>query len=356
MMVRMKDKGIREREKGNNAEVGVSARRPFACGAWSFFRLLGSLRRSFAGDRRSPAVGPELPTACSYQRLRRVVLTDEVGRTLFHEYAGHRASARGEEEIGWVLLGIRDVDEALVLATLPAGSHRSAGVAHVKFNSSAQALGSRIVRQWDKRLSMLGVVHTHPGSLRHPSDGDYQGDSLWVGRLRGGEGIFGIGTADGPGSNGVLVGNQPQRHVQAFGKLLLSWYALGEGDRQYRPIDVQLTLGPDLALRLHDLWTTIETFAEPLERLCRQQAGVSFDVGPGQRGSSLAVSLKLAEPKTALRIVLENTEAALYWEHGQELMAIDMPADQLDRSVYLALAELAGRDVDSPLSKGERGE
>jgi hypothetical protein len=325
---------------------------PVSFGASRFFRLLGSLRRSFDGDRRLP--GPEaiLPALSSYQPLRRLVLTDEVGRTLFQEYGGHRAGARGEEEIGWVLLGIREVDEAVVLATLPAGSQRSAGVAHVKFNSTAQALGSRIVRQWDKRLTMLGVVHTHPGSLRHPSDGDYQGDSLWVGRLRGGEGIFGIGTADGPPSNGVLVGNQPQRHVQAFGKLLLSWYALGEGDRKYRPLEVQLTLGPDLALRLHDVWTTIEAFAEPLERLCRQQAGVSFDVVPGRSATSLVVSFKLAEPKTALRIVLKGTEAALYWEHGQELHGIDMPADELDRSVYLALAELAGRDVDSLLPKG----
>src|SRR5439155_25164949 len=130
---------------------------------------------------------------------------------------------------------------------------------------------SCIVRQWDRRLTMLGVVHTHPGSLRHPSDGDYHGDSAWVGRLRGGEGVFGIGTADGPTTAGPLVGQQPRPHVQALGSLLMSWYALSQEDHSYRPVDCQLTLGPDLALPLHAIWLTLEWFAEPLERLYRQQ-------------------------------------------------------------------------------------
>ena len=107
-------------------------------------------------------------------------MTDQVCRTLFEEFGEHRRSQRGEEEIGWVLLGVREEADALVMATLPAGAHRSAGVAHVRFNSDGQALASRIVRQWDRRLSMVGVVHTHPGSLRHPSEGDYQGAREWL--------------------------------------------------------------------------------------------------------------------------------------------------------------------------------
>ena len=65
-----------------------------------------------------PAPGPPV----RYDRLRRVVLTDEVGRTLFEEYAAHRATDRGAEEIGWQLLGLRGPDEAVALATLPAES------------------------------------------------------------------------------------------------------------------------------------------------------------------------------------------------------------------------------------------
>ena len=116
------------------------------------------------------------------------------------------------------MLGRRDATEAIVLATLPAGSLSDAGVAHIRFNSTGQALASRIVRQHDKRLAILGVVHTHPGSLRHPSDGDLRGDREWVRKLRRSEGVFGIGTADGSPTKGSMVAYQPRPHVQCMGQ------------------------------------------------------------------------------------------------------------------------------------------
>jgi proteasome lid subunit RPN8/RPN11 len=268
-------------------------------------------------------------------------LTDEVGRTLFEEYAEHRKGSRGEEETGWVLLGWREANEAVVLATLPAGAERDAGVTHVQFNGNGQALASRIVRQVDRRLSIVGVVHTHPGSLRHPSDGDYEGDSVWVGQLRGGEGIFGIGTADGKAVAGRLVAQQPRPHVQMMGELCLSWYTLRHGSRRYRPIPVELTLGPDLARPLHSIWPTIETHAERLDRLCRQQARVVFDVVPHGGGPALAATIKLAEPDQQLRIVLHTKEVAYYLVRGDELLAVDCPEPRVDRGVYLLLASLA---------------
>ncbi|HZT82363.1 MAG TPA: Mov34/MPN/PAD-1 family protein, partial [Gemmataceae bacterium] len=208
--------------------------------------LLGELNRSLLRPRRlaPPGRPPAPPPGERYLPLERVVLTDGVGRTLFEEYAAHRAEARGEEETGWVLLGLRERTRAVVLATLPAGAHREASVAHVRFNSTGQALGSRIVRQNDKRLTILGVVHTHPGSLRHPSDGDFRGDSQWVRHLRGGEGVFGIGTADGDGTADGLFAQQPRPHVQCLGELCLSWYSLRDGEPAYRPLPVGLTLGP----------------------------------------------------------------------------------------------------------------
>src|SRR5207244_12506053 len=110
-------------------------------------------------------------------------------RTRCEEYAGLRQTDSGDEETGWILLGLRERDEAIALATLPAGTLSDTGVAHVRFNSLAQEIGSRIVRKQDRRLKILGVVHTHPGSLRHPSGGDYPGDSVWVRPLRGAPGI-----------------------------------------------------------------------------------------------------------------------------------------------------------------------
>jgi proteasome lid subunit RPN8/RPN11 len=178
-------------------------------------RFLSDLGRAWVRERnpviRFPAKSAR--AAARQQSLRRLTLTDGVSRTLFEEYASHRRSHRGDEETGWTLLGLRDGDEAIILATLPAGAHCSAGVAHVQFNSSAQALGSRILRQHDRRLTMLGVVHTHPGSLRHPSDGDYQGDSQWVRVLRGCEGVFGIGTVDRRGRDDRMFARQPHAHV-----------------------------------------------------------------------------------------------------------------------------------------------
>jgi hypothetical protein len=190
---------------------------------------------------------------------------------------------------------------------------------------------------------MLGVVHTHPGSLRHPSDGDFRGDSLWVGQLRGGEGVFGIGTADGKAAKGPAVARQPHKHQQALGELCLSWFALGEGDSRYRQLPVQLTIGPDLARPLHPIWETIELHAERLDRLARQQAGVTFQVVSGQGGPALAVNLALAQPNDGLRLLLEKDEARFYLLRQDDLIEVNPKEKLVDRAVYLVLAELAGQ-------------
>src|SRR5690242_3071663 len=90
-------------------------------------RLLDDLQRSWHRPRPSPPPASALTsTAVTYTSLERVLLTDGVGRTLFEEFAGHRSEARGDEETGWVLLGLRESREAVVLATLPAGAQRDA--------------------------------------------------------------------------------------------------------------------------------------------------------------------------------------------------------------------------------------
>jgi proteasome lid subunit RPN8/RPN11 len=308
-------------------------------------RWFDDLGRALARPRGRvppPARAASPPATTPYFPLEGVRLTDGVGRTLFEEYAAHRAEARGEEETGWVLLGLREARQAVVLATLPAGAGRDASVSHVRFNSSAQALASCIVRQVDKRLTMLGVVHTHPGSLRHPSDGDYHGDSRWVGHLRGGEGVFGIGTADGAGGDGSLFAGQPRPNVQTLGELCLSWYSLRKGDAAYRPLPVALTIGPDLARPLHTVWNVIEAHAERLERLYRQQAGVTFGLADDGRG--LAVNVPLAEADASVRAVVKEKEVRYYLLRGGEVMAAEGGDDRVDRGIYLLLAELAAQE------------
>jgi proteasome lid subunit RPN8/RPN11 len=308
-------------------------------------QLLSDLRRSWERSRRPPA-SPRpvaVSVAPNYFPLQRVLLTDGVSRTLFGEYARHRAAGHGDEETGWVLLGLREAREAIVLATLPAGVEPDASSAHIRFNSAGQVVASRIVRQTDRRLTILGVVHTHPGSLRHPSDGDYRGDSEWVCHLRGTEGIFGIGTADGAGTPGALFAYQPRPHVQCLGALRFSWYTLRHGESGYRPMPVEMTIGPDLARPLHSLWSVLEAHAERIERLYKQQAGLRFEVMSDEWGPGLVLTLPLAESGDAVRVLVRQKEVRYYVVRGGEVFAVDYSDDCIDRGVYLLLAELSAR-------------
>lgn len=305
-------------------------------------RWLNEWQRSWPRLRHPPAPAAAAPVRPGYAALERVLLTDGVARTLFEEFAQHRAEVRGQEETGWILLGLREAREAVVLATLPAGAERDAGVAHIRFNSDAQAVASRIIRQNDRRLTILGVVHTHPGSLRHPSDGDWRGDGQWVVNLRGKEGVFGIGTADGA-TAADLFAYQPRPNVQCLGVLRFSWYALRQGDAAYRPLPVELTIGPDLARPLHEIWTTLELHAERIERLYRQQSGMRFEVVCDKWGPGLLLLLPLADPGDALRVLIRPKEVRYYLVRGGELLEVQHHDDCLDRGVYLLLAELAAR-------------
>ena len=309
--------------------------------------MLGWLNKivSWWHRRSSTALRPTAPLSASSPQVKRIVLADGVARTLFEDYAEHRESPRGGEEIGWILLGLRQEGEAIALAALPAGTQRDAGAAHIRFNSEAQALASRIVRQQDKRLQIIGVVHTHPGKLRWPSDGDFHGDSQWIAGLRG-EGVFAIGTAD------AHANESTGGHVQVFSDMRFSWYALGAGDARYRPLPVHVTIGPDLALPLRPVWNVVEAHAESLNKLCRQFAKVQLEVinepSPqlhalnGQRTSFLlCVKIALAEPNQQLRLLLSEGHVRYYWDRASELISIDPQEPQVDRAVYLILAELA---------------
>jgi proteasome lid subunit RPN8/RPN11 len=309
-------------------------------------RAVTELNRWLVGGQRARSlwrVEPPIPPR-PYRPLKHVILTDGVGRVLFEEYRAHQESNRGEEETGWLLIGVRDEDEALVLATFPAGAEYDAGIAHIRFNSCGQALASRIVRQADKRLNILGIVHTHPGSLRHPSDGDFRGDSQWVRHLRGKEGVFAIGTADGSPDESIAIASLPKPHVQCWGGLRLTWYALRESDPAYRPLPVHLTLGPDLARPLHGVWSVIEKHAERLDRLCRQQTGVRFELISSAHGPALIVRVSLAVPNSEVKIILREKEEHYYVTREGRTLEVKPEDDRVDRALYLVLADLAGQE------------
>lgn len=307
-------------------------------------RILHLLRSHWIAARPTLADLPSPPKA--YRKLERVVVADGVLRTLFDDFERHRATARGEEEIGWALLGIREETEAIALAALPAGAQRHASLTHVQFHSNAQAVATRLLRQRDKRLSLLGVVHTHPGSLRHPSSGDYRGDIQFVARLRGKEGVFAIGTADAD-SRGTTI-DQPHPHQHVRGPLCFNWYALGEHNDFYRKVDVVVKPGDDLAASLAASWPTLETHADAVERVCQQLNGVRLEIVDEHRteergDETLALTIPLADENRQLRVLLRPTETRYYVQADGKLLAVDPEATAVDHGIYSILAELAKR-------------
>ena len=188
---------------------------------------------------------------------------------------------------------------------------------------------------------MLGIVHTHPGSMRHPTQSDYSGDIVWIENLRGREGIFGIGTADAQPHSPGAIAWQPAANQQCLDELCLSWYALRTGDRNYRPLPVEITLGPDLALALRPVWCELEVHAERLDRLARTMQRVRFDVVAGKQKPALAVTVALADPDRAIRAVMEGKEVRYLLLQNGEAQVADFRDDRIDRGLFVMLAELS---------------
>ena len=287
-----------------------------------------------------PFVEPSVDTSM-LKRIERVTLTDCVARQLFGDYLEHRSSPRGQEETGWIMLGLRELTSATVLALLPAGANRDAGRAHVRFNSEAQALATRIVRQADRRLTILGVAHTHPGQLRRPSSGDYDGDAQWVKQLRGGDGIFAIGTFDAKAKPNESVMAHPAENVQLFHDLRFDWYALSRNDDNYRSLPIQISLGPDLATSLRTVWNELEDCAGSLDRLCRQLTQVRFEV---VEGPALVCRIRLSEPTRHVRVLIQGKQLRYFYEDAEQTFEVEPNAATLEQGVFGLMAELARRD------------
>src|SRR5688572_26730966 len=94
--------GVRQREEPRGG-LGLLVR-----------QLWSQLRTALAGPRSLPIppLAETTPPLAAAEPLRRFRLTDGVSRTLFEEYSRHRRGDTGEEETGWVLLGLRERDEA----------------------------------------------------------------------------------------------------------------------------------------------------------------------------------------------------------------------------------------------------
>lgn len=300
--------------------------------------LIALLQRFISWLRHEPA-GAGAPFA----KARSFAVAEGVIRTLFDEFAAHRQTDRGNEEIGWLLLGKRTDTGIMILGTLPAGTHRDASVVHVRFDSEAQSLASRILRQTDQNIQIVGIVHTHPGSLRQPSEGDYHGDKQWVAGLRDGEGIFAIGTADA----GTLRSSAANTKIKDA--LCFSWYTLSTSDADYRPVAIETQSGPDVGMPVRPVWKSIETWAESVNRMCRLFAAIGVDIIKKDSECGLRVAISLPFRGQRLHLLLSPMGARYYWEDGTDWVAIDPNESCIEGAVYSILAELAKRNAASRL-------
>jgi hypothetical protein len=143
----------------------------------------------------------------------------------------------------------------------------------------------------------------------------------------------------------VTYAHQPRPNVQTLDEMMLSWYALRSEDAAYRPLPVTLTLGPDLARPLHSVWHEIEEHALELERLYRQQVGVSFDALQSAEKPGLSIRIPVADPKGAIRVIIKDEICRYYFERNGDIYLVDCVEERVDRGVYLLLAEMASDAV-----------
>ena len=70
---------------------------------------------------------------------------------------------------------------------------------------------------------------------------------------------------------------------------------------------------------------------------------MTFDVVGGKEKPGLAMNIPLAEPGTAVRVVMREDAMRYYLVKKGELFAADCQEERVDRGVYLLLAALAAR-------------
>jgi hypothetical protein len=93
-------------------------------------------------------------------------------------------------------------------------------------------------------------------------------------------------------------------------------------------------------LALRPVWCELEVHAERLDRLARLLHRVRFDVVEGKQKPALAVTVPLADPDRAIRVLMEGKEVRYLLVEKGEAMIADFRDDQIDRGVFMMLAEL----------------
>lgn len=294
------------------------------------------------GHKAAPAITP------GAVRIHQGVLN-----TMFEDFHRHKETDRGDEETGWMLLGRRESGEVIVEAALPPGEFRDAGTAHVNVNSTAISVAMRVLKKSHPRLDVVGMAHTHPGSLDRPSEGDYRGDIHWVRKLPGKQGVFAIGIwqFDEPvnflgeesnqGSGDVRQVAAPVTGFQD-GRSRFNWFSLSEGDGWYKACPMEPVPGDDYGQSVREHWEVLEHFAGSIDRLLQMQPGMRMGLLPVSDGLAPAMVLcqPLARDGEELQVVLQGREARFFRMSAEEIDELQAPRERLDTAFYEVMAEL----------------
>lgn len=273
--------------------------------------------------------------------ITHVLISSGVGNTLVQGYRNHLDQDRGDEETGWLLMGYREKKRAIIMAAVPSGEFREASSTHVKFNSQAQVVAGRLLRQVHQKLEVLGLFHTHPGRLRHPSSGDYQGDIQWVKNLPGKQGVFGIGTVDHEAIGQQEFAKKLALNSFHMNNMRFDWFSLANGDANYVKVPIRWTLGEDLAKPLHVVWDAMEMHAAEIEKVLIQQSKASCSITKTDCGHRLTLSVPLAGIAGKILVFIFKDKVQYFFEKNEQLFAVDIQEDKVDRGIYLVLAELS---------------
>lgn len=292
---------------------------------------------------------PAIPTGTV--RIHKGVLD-----TMFEDFQKHKETDRGEEETGWMLLGRREAGVVIIEAALPPGEFRDAGTAHVNVNSTAISVAMRVLKKSHPRLDVIGMAHTHPGSLDRPSEGDYRGDIVWVRKLPGRQGVFAIGVweFDEPvnfldddanqGSGDVREPVPPIAPVSCFrdGRSRFNWFSLSEGDGWYKACPMEPVAGDDFGQSVRQHWEVLEHFAGSIDRLLQMQPGMRMGLLPVSDGVAPAMVLcqPLARDGEELQVVLQGRDARFFRMSAEEIDELQAPRERLDTAFFEVMAEL----------------
>jgi hypothetical protein len=107
-------------------------------------------------------------------------------------------------------------------------------------------------------------------------------------------------------------------------------------------VPVQVTIGPDLARPLHNVWPTVELHAQRLDRLCRQLARTRFELHRDDASATLHLVVPIGAEES-IRVVLDGEDVRYCLVQKDQWMQSDQEEPLVDRGVYLMLAALAER-------------